>query len=42
MEVYRDSTRPLLDFYAARDLLVRVDGVGAVDEVTARIQEALA
>jgi adenylate kinase len=42
MEVYRASTRPLLDFYAARDLLVRVDGVGAVDEVTARIQGALA
>lgn len=42
MEVYRDSTRPLLDFYASRDLLVRVDGVGDVDAVTDRIREALA
>jgi adenylate kinase len=42
MEVYRASTRPLLDFYATRDLLLRIDGVGAVDEVTDRIQEALA
>jgi adenylate kinase len=42
MEVYHASTRPLLDFYAARDLLVRVDGVGEVDVVTRRVQEALA
>lgn len=42
MEVYADATRPLLDFYDARDLLVRVDGVGDFDAVTARIEGALA
>lgn len=42
MEVYRASTRPLLDFYAGRGLLLRVDGVGTLDEVTTRIQGALA
>jgi len=42
MDVYRESTRPLLDFYSGRGLLVRVDGVGAIDDVTGRIREALA
>jgi adenylate kinase len=37
--VYRSETAPLLDFY--RDLLVRVDGVGEVDEVTDRVLAAL-
>lgn len=42
MEVYRASTRPLLDFYEDRDLLRRVDGVGGVDDVTVRVREVLA
>lgn len=42
MEVYRASTRPLLDFYDRRGLLRRIDGVGAPDEVTARIREVAA
>lgn len=42
MEVYRASTRPLIDFYDRRGLLYRVDGVGAPDEVTARIREVAA
>lgn len=41
MEVYRASTRPLIEFYESRGLLKRVDGVGEVDEVTRRIQEVL-
>jgi len=41
MEVYRTSTRPLIEFYEKRDLLARVNGVGDVDEVTERIQEVL-
>lgn len=41
MEVYRESTRPLLDFYERRGVLARVDGVGEVDEVTARIRRVL-
>lgn len=41
MEVYRASTRPLIEFYEKRGLLKRVNGVGDVDEVTERIQEVL-
>jgi adenylate kinase len=42
LDVYADSTRPLLDFYAARDVLVEVDGTGSVEEVAGRIRAALA
>ena len=42
LEVYEEQTAPLIDVYAARDLVVTVDGLGAVNEVTARILEALA
>jgi adenylate kinase len=38
---YEQKTQPLLDFYAARDILVRVPAVGEVDEVTTRIVTAL-
>jgi adenylate kinase len=41
-EVYRQETAPLIDIYGGRGLLVEVDGVGAVDEVTTRLFEALA
>jgi adenylate kinase len=37
--VYRSETAPLLDYY--RDILVTVDGVGEVDDVTNRILNAL-
>jgi adenylate kinase len=37
--VYQSETAPLLDFY--RDLLVALDGVGEVDEVTDRVLAAL-
>ena len=41
-EVYAESTAPLADLYAERDLLVQVDGMGEIDVVTGRIMEALA
>lgn len=41
MRVYRDQTRPLVDYYRDRDLLARVDGSGSVEEVAKRIEEAL-
>jgi adenylate kinase len=34
-------TRPLLDFYRDRGVLVEIDGTGDVDEVTRRIRDAL-
>lgn len=41
LEVYREQTAPLVDIYDARGLLVHVDGLGSVDEVTERILAAL-
>lgn len=38
-QVYRDETAPLLDHY--RSILVTVDAVGSVDEVTDRVTQAL-
>ena len=40
-DVYEEQTAPLIDVYAARGLVAMVDGLGAVDEVTARIAEVL-
>jgi adenylate kinase len=40
-EVYADQTAPLIEVYRTRGLLVEVDGLGEVDEVTARIFAAL-
>lgn len=41
LEVYEEQTAPLTSVYAARGLLVTVDGLGEVEEVTGRILEAL-
>ncbi|MFM7144723.1 MAG: adenylate kinase [Actinomycetales bacterium] len=41
MDVYQEQTSPLLQVYATRGLLVSVDGMGAVDQVTARILDAV-
>lgn len=38
---YVDETSPLLDLYRGRDLLVEVDGLGPVDEVSRRLFAAL-
>ena len=42
LEVYAEQTEPLASLYEARGLLVRVDGIGDVDEVTERMMAALA
>ena len=41
LEVYREQTHPLVAVYAERGLLVSVDAVGAMDEVTDRVFAAL-
>jgi adenylate kinase len=38
-QIYASETAPLLEYYA--DVLLAVDGVGEVDEVAARVLEAL-
>ena len=42
LDVYEEQTAPLISVYAARDLVVTVDGLGEVAEVTERIVDALA
>ena len=41
LEVYEEQTAPLTALYKSRGLLVQVDGLGSVDDVTARISAAL-
>lgn len=38
---YLDKTAPILEFYAGRDVVKAVDGVGTLDEITARIEQAI-
>lgn len=41
MGVYHQQTAPLIDYYETRGKLRRVEGVGSVEEVFARISEVL-
>jgi adenylate kinase len=41
LDVYRAQTAPVADHYRHRGVLKQVDGMGAVDEVAARIDESL-
>ena len=41
LDVYAEQTAPISQVYAARGLLVQVDGLGSVDDVTARLLAAL-
>ncbi|MCW2839518.1 MAG: adenylate kinase [Aeromicrobium sp.] len=40
-EVYTAETAPLLEVYGSRGIVIKVDGMGEVDEVTRRIDAAL-
>jgi len=40
-DVYTDQTAPLIGVYAARGLLCEIDGMGSVDQVSARVFRAL-
>ena len=42
LAIYHRETQPLSDAYAERGLLVQVDGLGEIDDVTERIIAALA
>jgi adenylate kinase len=41
LQVYAEQTEPLLDVYRSRGVLVEVDGLGEVDEVSERVFAAL-
>jgi adenylate kinase len=42
LEVYESQTRPLVEYYETRGLLVHVDAEGDIDAVTERLEKALA
>lgn len=42
LDVYRNETAPLLDYYGTSGRLVSVDGIGSVNEVNERILRAIA
>ena len=41
MRVYREQTQPLVDYYAERGVLQEIEGKGSIEDVAARIEEAL-
>ena len=41
LQVYAEQTAPLLDIYRSRGILVEVDGLGPIDEVSERLFDAL-
>jgi len=41
LKVYEEQTAPLIDLYRERRVLVEVDGVGEIDEITERVIAAL-
>lgn len=41
LEVYHEQTAPLVDYYLERGLLVEVEAMGEIDEVTSRVIAAL-
>ena len=41
LQVYREQTAPLIDFYRERGKLVTVDAVGSMEEVQDRLLRAV-
>ncbi|HEU4515802.1 MAG TPA: adenylate kinase [Steroidobacteraceae bacterium] len=41
LSVYRERTQPLIDYYAAKGLLRRIDADGSLDDVDARLEAAI-
>lgn len=42
LAVYRERTQPLIDYYAKKGMLRRIDADGSLDEVDARLEHAIA
>ena len=42
LAVYRERTQPLIDYYAQKGLLRRIDADGGLEDVDARLEKAIA
>lgn len=42
LAVYREQTAPVANHYRAKGILVDIDGVGTIEEINQRLQDALA
>src|SRR5690606_13285738 len=42
LDIYEHETAPIIEVYEQRGIVDRIDGVGSLDEITARISTALA
>ncbi|MFL0781473.1 MAG: nucleoside monophosphate kinase, partial [Prochlorococcus sp.] len=41
LEVYREKTAPLIDYYRNKGMLTAVEAQGTIEEIKARIEKAL-
>ncbi|MAO66580.1 MAG: adenylate kinase [Balneola sp.] len=41
LEVYRNETKPVMDFYADQNKVQEIDGLGSIEEIFGRIKSAL-
>lgn len=41
IEVYREATSPVYDYYAAKDKAQQVDGLGQIEEIAERLRRAI-
>jgi adenylate kinase len=41
LEVYHSQTQPLIDYYAKKNLLIKINGEGKVDKITEEIFKAV-
>lgn len=41
LEVYKNETQPVMEYYATKGLLKEIDGVGSVEEIFSRIKNAI-
>jgi adenylate kinase len=39
--VYNQETAPVKSFYMAQDKFIAIDGLGTIDEITARLNQAI-
>lgn len=42
LAVYRERTQPLIDYFAKKELLRRIDADGSLDDVASRLEKAIA